>query len=86
MNQRTLSSGILVADLLWSPLALAGALVLHYGIAVSENAAYLPTTLPFLAVSWVVWTFLFRFLSLEGFAGAGDYPRLFHSCSYLYPD
>ena len=68
MNQRKLSSGILIGDLLWSTLAMAGALTLRYGtkpghIEVGSALALLP----FLVATWICWSFLFRLLFLDGF-------------------
>jgi len=68
MNQRYLSFGILSGDLLWSTLAMVGAIVLRYGSdwrKIDINAA--SALLPFLASTWVIWTLLFLSLSLDGF-------------------
>jgi len=70
MNQRKLSSGILISDLLWSTLAMAGALLLRYGVEFGTVVAGPASALlPFLAATWVIWTLLFRLLSLDGFRG-----------------
>ena len=70
MNQRKLSSRILASDLLWSILAMVGALVLRYGAEwshVEMRAA--SALLPFLAATWVIWTILSLSLPLDGFRG-----------------
>ncbi len=70
MNQRKLSSRILLSDLLWSTLAMAAALLLRYGVElVHVEVVSASAFLPFLAATWIIWTFLFRFLSLDGFRG-----------------
>jgi lipopolysaccharide/colanic/teichoic acid biosynthesis glycosyltransferase len=69
MNKTKLSSGILISDLLWSILAMAGAFVLRYGFESAEATLRSPSALPFLAATWVIWVFLFRLLSLDGFQG-----------------
>jgi lipopolysaccharide/colanic/teichoic acid biosynthesis glycosyltransferase len=69
MNKTKLSSGILISDLLWSMLAMAGAFVLRYGFESAEATLRSPSALPFLAATWVIWLFLFRLLSLDGFHG-----------------
>ena len=85
MSQRKLSSRILLSDLLWSTLAMAAALLLRYGVEmVHVEVVSASALLPFLAATWIIWTFLFRFLSLDGFRGAGGCPRLFHSCCYRW--
>jgi lipopolysaccharide/colanic/teichoic acid biosynthesis glycosyltransferase len=98
MNQRKLSSGILISDLLWSTLAMAGALVLRYGTKLGHlEVASVSALLPLLAATWVTWTFLFRLLSLDGFGGGwrfsavvsqlllsvGGLMLLLLSCGYL---
>jgi lipopolysaccharide/colanic/teichoic acid biosynthesis glycosyltransferase len=70
MNQRHLSSGILISDLLWSMLAMAGALVLRYGTEWSHVKMVAGSALlPFLAATWVIWTLLSLSLPLDGFRG-----------------
>src|ERR1017187_4512393 len=70
MNQRKLSSRILLSDLLWSMLAMAAALLLRYEVElVHVEVVSASALLPFLAATWIIWTFLFRFLSLDGFRG-----------------
>jgi len=70
MSQRKLSSWILLSDLLWSTLAMAAALLLRYGVElVHVEVVSASALLPFLAATWIIWTFLFRFLSLDGFRG-----------------
>lgn len=69
MNQRNLPYGILVSDLLWSMLAMAGALVLRYGWEWNHVKLVASALLPFLAATWVIWTFLSLSLPLDGFRG-----------------
>jgi lipopolysaccharide/colanic/teichoic acid biosynthesis glycosyltransferase len=70
MNQRHLSCGILIIDLLWSILAIDGALVLRYGTEWSHvKMVAASALLPFLAATWVIWTLLSLNLPLDGFRG-----------------
>ena len=69
MNQRNLPFGILVSDLLCSVVAFAAALVMRYGIEWSRNKTYAAAFLPFLAVTWIVWTIFSLRLPLDGFQG-----------------
>jgi lipopolysaccharide/colanic/teichoic acid biosynthesis glycosyltransferase len=70
MNQRHLSSSILISDLLWSMAAMAGAIVLRFGVE-WRDAKWLAASplLPFLAATWVIWTLLSLSLPLDGFQG-----------------
>ncbi len=68
MNQRHLSASILISDLLWSTLAMGGAIVLRYGRNGSHvDALAISALLPFLAAAWVIWSLLSLSLSLDGF-------------------
>ena len=70
MNQRNLSFGILVSDLLWSVLAMAGAIVLRYGRDLNHvEVRSASALLPFLAATWVIWVLLSMLLPLDGFRG-----------------
>lgn len=70
MNQRHLSSGILISDLLWSIVAMGMAVVLRYGMQWSHVQMVAASTLfPFLAATWVIWTLLSLGLPLDGFRG-----------------
>ena len=70
MNQRKLSVSILIADLVWSVVAIGAAIVLRYGVQWSsldkESVAHL---LPFLGAVWVIWALFSFFLPLDGFRG-----------------
>lgn len=70
MNQRKLSVSILIADLLWSGVAIGLAILLRYGTHWStvdkESVAHL---LPFLGPVWVIWGLFSFFLPLDGFRG-----------------
>src|SRR5258708_18746445 len=70
MNPRNLSSGILISDLLWSAVAMVGALALRYGGELSQvGLRTLVAQAPFLVGAWVIWTLLSLFLALDGFKG-----------------
>jgi len=70
MNQNKLTSGILISDLLWSVLAMVGALSLRYGIALNHLELHLLAVhAALLAAGWVIWTLLSLFLALDGFEG-----------------
>jgi lipopolysaccharide/colanic/teichoic acid biosynthesis glycosyltransferase len=70
MNPRNLSSGILISDLLWSVLAMVGALALRYGAELSHAGfRILAAQASFLVAAWVIWTLLSLFLALDGFEG-----------------
>jgi lipopolysaccharide/colanic/teichoic acid biosynthesis glycosyltransferase len=70
MNQRRLSIAVLIADLLWSVLAMVAALVLRYGTdwnRLDRDSA--SNLLPFLVATWMIWTLFSLFLPLDGFRG-----------------
>jgi lipopolysaccharide/colanic/teichoic acid biosynthesis glycosyltransferase len=70
MNPRYLSSGILIGDLLWSVLAMLGAIVLRYGVGLSQvEIRSLAAQVSFLVAAWIIWTLLSLFLALDGFEG-----------------
>jgi len=70
MNPRNLTSGILISDLLWSVLAMCGALVLRYGLDLRGFELHLLAVhASILAAAWVIWTFLSLSLALNGFEG-----------------
>lgn len=70
MNPRNLSSGILIGDLLWSVVAMVGAVVLRYGVEPSHvELRLLAGQVSFLVTTWVIWTLLSLFLALDGFEG-----------------
>lgn len=70
MKPRNLSSRILIFDLLWSVLAMAGALMLRYGADLSRVEVHLLAIhASFLAAAWGVWTLLSLSLVLDGFEG-----------------
>jgi lipopolysaccharide/colanic/teichoic acid biosynthesis glycosyltransferase len=70
MNQRNLSAGILISDLVWSTLAMAAALLLRYGTEWGHAEVRSATALlPFLAATWGIWTLFSLLLPLDGFRG-----------------
>lgn len=70
MNPRYLSSGILIGDLVWSVLAMAGATALRYGVGLDQVEVHsLAAQASFLVASWIIWTLLSLFLALDGFEG-----------------
>jgi lipopolysaccharide/colanic/teichoic acid biosynthesis glycosyltransferase len=70
MNLRNLSSGILISDLVWSVLAMLGALALRYGVGLGDAGfRILAAQASFLVAAWIIWTLLSLFLSLDGFEG-----------------
>jgi lipopolysaccharide/colanic/teichoic acid biosynthesis glycosyltransferase len=70
MNQRRLSAAILIADLVWSVLAIGAAIVLRYGVRWSsldrQSVAHL---LPFFGAVCVIWALFSLLLPLDGFRG-----------------
>jgi lipopolysaccharide/colanic/teichoic acid biosynthesis glycosyltransferase len=68
LNQRRLSVSILIADLVWSVVAIGVSVVLRYGVHWSgldkDSAVHL---LPFLAAVWIIWVLFSLFLPLDGF-------------------
>jgi lipopolysaccharide/colanic/teichoic acid biosynthesis glycosyltransferase len=70
MNQRYLSFGVLIADLIWSLLAMSAAILLRYGTTGGsvEMAATL-SLVPFLSATWIIWGILSLSVPLHGFHG-----------------
>jgi lipopolysaccharide/colanic/teichoic acid biosynthesis glycosyltransferase len=70
MNQRRLSVAVLIADLVWSLVAMGTAIILRYGVHWSpldkDSAFHL---LPFLGVAWLIWALFSLLLPLDGFRG-----------------
>ena len=70
MNQRRLSIAVLLADLVWSALAMGAALALPYGMGRSPaGMSFAVGALPLLEVTWVSWAFFSALWPLDGFRG-----------------
>ncbi|MHB8217432.1 MAG: sugar transferase [Candidatus Sulfotelmatobacter sp.] len=83
MKQRTLSSWILICDLLWSTLAMGGAASLRYGTKIAHvemGSGW--SLLLFLVGTWVIWIVLSLLLPLDGFRGGWRVPAVL---SQLFP-
>lgn len=70
MNHRRLSIAVLIADLIWSAVAMCSAVALRYGVQWGrfdkDSASHL---LPFLVATWLIWPLLSMALALDGFSG-----------------
>ena len=72
MQRRYLISGVLICDLLWSPSAMVGALMLRYGAHLSHAPRSTLAFSPFLVATWVLWPLLSLVRPLHGFASGLD--------------
>jgi lipopolysaccharide/colanic/teichoic acid biosynthesis glycosyltransferase len=70
MNQRKLTLTLLLADLVWALVAMAGAIVLRYGTHWNvTDLGGVRSLLPYLEAAVVIWAFLSAVLPLDGFRG-----------------
>jgi lipopolysaccharide/colanic/teichoic acid biosynthesis glycosyltransferase len=77
MKNRTLTSRILLADLLWAAFALLGANFLRYGSLLDpQRHVSLDNLLVFLATTWILWILLFTSMRLDGFRGGWHFPAI----------
>jgi lipopolysaccharide/colanic/teichoic acid biosynthesis glycosyltransferase len=77
MKPRHLHRWILLADLCWASAALLCAAVLRYGFSWNSTdliAAH--RLLPFLAATWVLWTFFSSWMKLDCFSGGWRFPAV----------
>jgi lipopolysaccharide/colanic/teichoic acid biosynthesis glycosyltransferase len=77
IRPRSFTRWIVLADLVWSVVALVGADALRYGAfwGVPDRIA-IYALLPFLAVTMVFWILLSRWVTLDGFRGGWRFPAV----------
>ena len=77
MKTRHLNAWLLLADLLWSLVALLLAYLLRYGATWNARERFSShELLPFVGATWIVWTLLSSWMSLDGFREGWRFPAV----------